>query len=102
MRVRAEDDHLRPLALCQCRQALGGGAIGDDVLGGGRVAEQLGAALEQCLCLVLGDVLARAVGLRSVADVGEGDLGAGAGEELAESDRVVLVSGPVIGNDDLG
>ena len=41
-------------------------------------------------------------GLVGVAHVAEGHLGAGAGEQRAERDRVVLVGGAVVGNDDLG
>ena len=67
-----------------------------------RVAEQRRAALEQRLGLVLGERLAVVVGLVAVAHVGDRHLGAGAGEDAPEGDRVVLVRGAVVGNDDLG
>ncbi len=64
--------------------------------------EQLAAAREQRLGLVLGEHLAVGLGLVGVAHVRERDLGAGLREEAAEGDGVVLVVGAVVGNDDLG
>ena len=59
------------------REALRRGAVGDDVARGARVAEQLGAAVEQLLRLGLRERLTVAVGLVRVADVCERDLRAG-------------------------
>ena len=70
--------------------------------GGVGVAEQLRAACQQPLGLALREPLALEVGLLGVAHVGERHLGAGLGEDAAERDRVVLVGGSVVGNDDLG
>ncbi len=102
VRVRAEHDHVGALGLGERREALGGRAVGDDVTPGTGLTEQADAAVEELLRLVLGDRLAGAVDLGAVADVGERHLGAGAGEQSTESDRVVLVGGAVVGNDDLG
>src|SRR5262249_21907848 len=42
------------------------------------------------------------VGLVRVADVRDGDVGTRARKQATQGDRVVLVGGPVVGNDDLG
>ena len=58
--------------------------------------------VEHALRLGLRDLLAVAVGLGVVAHVRERHLGAGAAEEAAQRDGVLLVGGAVVGNDDLG
>jgi len=102
VRVRAEHDRAGALALGERAQALGRGAVGDDVARDARVAEQRRSPLQELLGVALGELLAAEVRVLGVAHVGERRLGARAGEHATESDRVVLVGGAVIGNDDLG
>src|SRR5664280_3274943 len=99
---RSTPQGLSALALGERAQALGGRTVGDDVAGDVGVAEQGRAAREQLLGLALGELLAVEVGLLGVADVGERHLGAATGEHATEGDRVVLVCGAVVRDDDLG
>ena len=94
--VRAEHDRLGADLRGEGLQPLGRRAIGHRVAAGERAGEQRGAAVEHFLGLLVAD------GLVGVADVAEGHLGAGTGEQRAEGDRVVLVGGSVVGDDDLG
>ena len=100
--VRAEHDHVGFGLRGKLAQALRRGAVGDDVASRVRPAEQLGAALEQSLGLVLGEDLSAGVHLGGVTHVCERHLCAGADEQPAERYGVVLVVGSVIGNDDVG
>ena len=102
VRVRAERDHVGPLALGKRTQPLGSRAVGDDVARDLGAAEDGGAALEQLVGLALHERLAVAVGLVRVTDVGKRHLGACAREHATERDGVVLVCGAVVRNDDLG
>ena len=65
-----------------------------------RVAEQLSAVLEQRLGLALLEDLALAVGLLRMADVRERQLAAAGREELPQGERVAVVIGVVVGDDD--
>ena len=91
----AENDHVGILALGQFGEANAGAGVDDDVAWHVRRANRFGAAGEQVLSLLL---LQRAT--LGVADVGEREIGAAEGEQAAERERVAIVVGVVIGNDD--
>lgn len=102
VRVRAEHDHVRALALGQRGQSLRRRAVDDHVALGRGYAEELHPVVKDALGLDPRDLLAHAVGLGVVPDVSQRHLATGATEELTQSDGVLLVGGAVIGNDDLG
>ena len=66
------------------------------------VAQRLGAVLEQLLGVLLLQRLASAVGLLRVTYVGKRDLAAQLAQRAAQGERVPVVVGAVVGNDDLG
>ena len=69
---------------------------------GRTIAEQLGSALEQRFGFVLGEYLAARLRFGRVTHVRERYPRTGACEYATERDRVVLVVGSVVGNDDVG
>ena len=84
------------LLLGQLGQADAGAGVDDDVLGHVGRADRLRAAGEQLLGLLLLERFAE-----GVADVGERELGAGDRQQPAQGERVAVVVGVVVGNDDL-
>ena len=101
MRVGAEDDHVGVLGLGELAKTVGGRGVDDHVAIGAGGPDRAGAALEQLVGVLLVDSVPVAVLLLGVTNIGEGDVGAGAGEDPCECDGVLVVGGAVIGNDEL-
>ena len=97
----AEHDHVGADASGQVAEPFGRRPAQHDVLRDVRLLEPCRSGCEQLLRLALGRLLALGAGLRRMADVRELEGAAGPREQPPERERIGVVRGAVVRDDDL-
>ena len=98
---RSEDDQVGALGQGEVAQARGRRRAEHDVLRDVALLDRGGAGLEQRRDLLLGEPLTAALGLVRMAHVRQLQCSSAACEQPPERERVAVVVGAVVGDDDL-